>query len=188
MTDFRIIFIHGYTASRLSDWYPAISKELDRLGIDYKIPDLPGGLYPHAKNWLDILHKVISKNKKELILVGHSLGSRTALLYIDKYMPKVEKVFLIAAFTNDTANAERNDGKAYPDFFEYRINLEKIKPQVGKFIVIHSRDDSSIPFKQGSRIAKDLGAKLVPFDGRNHFYDPEDAAVILEQLRKELHF
>lgn len=188
MKDFKIVFIHGYTASHLADWYPNISKELDRLGIDYVIPDLPGDNHPHAKDWLNKLHDVISQNNKPLVLVGHSLGTRTALLYLEKYHPKVEKIFLIAAFANRMENAQRKGGDAYPDFFTHKINLEEIKPLVDKFIVIHSVNDNSIPYEQGVEIAKDLNAELITYKDRYHFSDPENSPFILEKLRKELNF
>lgn len=120
MTDFKIVFIHGYTASHIADWYPTISKELDKLEVDYIIPDLPGGIHPRVKEWLEVLHGVISQNDKHLVLIGHSLGTRTALLYLEKYHPKIESVFLIAAFANRIENADRNDGEAYPDFLNIR--------------------------------------------------------------------
>ena len=94
------------------------------------------------------MYDVISKIETPLDLVGHSLGSRTALLYLEKCQPKVEKVFLIAAFYNNTENAKRNNGESYPDFFEHKIDLEKIKPLVGEFIVMHSKDDDSIEYEQ----------------------------------------
>lgn len=188
MSDFRIVFIHGYTASHVADWYPNISKKLDKLGVDYAIPDLPGGEHPHAREWLEVLNNVITQSDKPLVLVGHSLGTRTALLYLEKYQPKVEKIFLIAAFSNNTANADRRDGEAYPDFFEDVIDLEKIKPLVGKFVVIHSKDDSSIPYSQGEEIAADLGAKLISVEGRDNMSEPENADFILDILRKELQF
>ncbi len=186
MSDFKIIFIHGYTASSKADWYPNISPELTRLNIDFAIPDLPGGDYPHADEWLEKIHTEVSKTSKPFILVGHSLGSRAVLLYLEKYRPLVKKVFLIAAFANRVENAKRNEGKAYPDFFAHKIDIKKIKPLVSKFIVLHSKDDSSIPYEQGVEIAKDLGVTLKTFKGRGHFYDPEDAPIILKELRKEL--
>lgn len=188
MKDFKIVFIHGYTASHLADWYPNISQELDKLGIDYLVPDLPGGEHPHAIEWLETLHKEISTITKPIVLVGHSLGTRTALLYLDKYKPKIEKVFLIAAFANRLTNAQRKGGNAYPDFFEHVINLEKIKPLVKEFIVIHSKDDNSIPFEQGMEIARDLNAKLITVEGRQHMSDSTNALFIFEELRKELKF
>lgn len=188
MNDFKIVFVHGYTSSSKADWYPAIRKLLDAHHIDYVIPDLPGGTHPQANEWLEKLHNIIIKINKPLVLVGHSLGTRTVLLYLEKYQPKVKKVFLIAAFNNNTSNATRNDGETYPDFFEHKINLEKIKLLVDNFIVMHSRDDSSIPYEQGVEIASDLGAKLITFENKDHFCDPENATTIFKELQKELQF
>lgn len=181
-------FVHGYTASSKADWYPTIVPELDRFKIDYIIPDLPGVEYPKAKAWLDKLHEVIAKTNKQLVLVGHSLGTRTILLYLEKYQPKVKRIFLIASFNNNVENAICNDGESYPDFFDHKIDVKKIRPLVEKFIVMHSKDDDSINYRQGVKIAQDLGAKLITFENRGHFCDPESAPIILGTLKKELNF
>lgn len=187
-SDFKIVFVHGYTASHLADWYPNISKELTKLGVDFAVPDLPGDEHPHASEWLDVIHKTVLESPKPLVLVGHSLGTRAVLLYLEKYKTNVEKVFLVAAFNNSTENAKRRDGETYPDFFEYPIDLEKIKPLAKEFIVIHSKDDSSINYSQGVEIAKNLGAKLITFENRDHMFKPENAPLILKILRDELNF
>src|SRR3972149_1258045 len=127
MEDFKIIFVHGYTASSKADWYPNIIPELEKLGIDFAIPDLPGGEHPHVKVWLRVIHQEVLKTNKPLVLVGHSLGTRLVLL--------------IAAFANRLENANRNDGEAYPDFFVNKIDISKIKSLSEKFIVMHSKDD-----------------------------------------------
>jgi len=184
-SDFRIVFVHGYTASSQADWYPNITKELKKLNVDFAIPDLPGGEYPHASEWLETLHAEIQKSSKPLVLVGHSLGTRTAPLYIEKYRPKVKLVLLVAAFANRTENAKRRDGR-YADFFDHKIDISKIKPLVGKFIVMHSKDDDSIAYEQGVEIAKDLGAQLLTYKDRGHFFEPQNAIIILEVLRGEL--
>jgi predicted alpha/beta hydrolase family esterase len=194
MSAFRIIFVHGYTASSNADWYPNISEELNKSGIDYSIPDLPGGELPHASEWLEKLHEIITKSDKPLVLVGHSLGTRAVLLYLEKYKIRVEKVFLISAFANKTENAHRNDGETYPDFFNHKIDLETIKSLVKKFIILHSKEDSDKPpisgidYEQGVELAKDLNAELITFEGRKHFSNPDNAPYILEVLKKELDF
>lgn len=187
MKNFKIIFIHGYTASAQADWYPNISKKLDELGIEYTIPNLPGRENPHAIKWLAKLHEIISQINKPLFFVGHSLGTRAALLYIEKYHPIVEKVFLIAAFANDIDNAKRKN-KQYSDFFKYTIDLKKIKPFVKEFIVMHSKDDSDIPYQQGVLLAKDLGVDILTYEGRDHFSDPDNAEFVLEVLREKMRF
>ena len=120
--------------------------------------------------------------------MGHSLGTRAVLLYLEKYPTKIEKVFLVAAFANDTSNAVRHDGETYPDFFEHKINLGEIRKQIGKFVVMHSKDDDSIDYSQGKEISEDLGADLATFKDRGHFINPNNAPFILEVLRRELGF
>jgi len=185
----KIIFVHGYTASSQADWYPAIKPELDRSGIDYSVPDLPGGENPHSADWVEIIRKKVELSSKPIVLVGHSLGTRAVLLYLDKYQKKVDTVILIAPLSNNVANAERHDGEAYPDFFEYKINLQRVKKLAKKFIILHSKDDSSLDYeKHGVSLARELGVKLITFKGRGHFSNPENAPSVLKVLRKELGF
>ena len=84
MTDFKIIFVHGYTASSKVNWYPEVAKSLTAMGVDFAIPDLPGGWHPHSEKWLDIIDKEVKAAGKPVVLVGQSLGTRAVLLYLDK--------------------------------------------------------------------------------------------------------
>ncbi len=184
--NYKIVFVHGYTASHLADWYPEITPLLLNEGWRFAIPDLPGDKYPHAQMWLEALEKVIQQNDKPLILVGHSLGTRAILLYLEKYKPKVEKVFLIAAFDNVLENGDRRGGKAYPDFFTHKVEIELVKSLVGKFVVLHSKDDHSIPYSQGKTIAQKLEAKLFTYEDRDHFCEPKNAKEIFRVLKQEI--
>jgi predicted alpha/beta hydrolase family esterase len=185
--DFKIVFVHGFTASSKENWYPNIGKELTKLGVDYIVTDLPGGEHPHALEWLDTMHSVISKIDKPLVLVGHSLGTRAILLYLEKYQPKVKSVFLIATFSNKIENGTKFDDGAYSDFFVHEINIQKIKELVGNFVILHSKDDE-LPYNEAVEMSKDLDAKVITYEDMGHFSDPINAQYILEVLRKELNF
>lgn len=184
--DVKIIFIHGYTSSSNDDFYPGVSEKLKSLNIDFEIPDLPGGEHPHATIWLNELHKIISKVDKPLVLIGQSLGTRAALLYLEKYKPKIKLVLLIAAFANRLENATKYDGDGYPDFFEHLIDIPKIKTLSDKFIIIHSKDDA-LEYWQGKEIAEQLGAKLISCKNMSHFSeDPRSPSEIVKILLREL--
>lgn len=189
MSYFKIIFIHGYTASSKVDFYPALSPLLDSQKIDYIIPNLPGYKNPRADEWLETIHKVLMTNTKPLIFVGHSLGTRAVLLYLEKYHPKsIKKVFLIASFADRLENASPKDGDAYPDFFSHHIDIGRVKKCAEKFYVLHSTDDPSIDYAQGAEIAKDLDAELLTFRDRSHFFKPENAPIIFEVLKEKIPF
>jgi len=184
MKDYKLIFVHGYTASSKDDWYPQISPLFDKKRVDYSIPDLPGGEYPNNKEWLKIIKKEVDNTNKPIILVGHSLGTRAVLLFLDQNDVKLKGVLLIAAFNNSLGNAKRRGGK-YGNFFEYTVDIEKIKTRAEKFVVMHSKDDDHIDFSQGKEITEELGAKLKVFENRLHFSDSSNAPIILKVLKEE---
>lgn len=188
MVAFRIIFIHGYTASSQSDWYPEISTLLSEKGIEFVIPDLQGGKRPYVTDWLFATRTAVGDSEKPLVMVGHSLGTRALLLYLEKYKPHLKAAILIAAFNNELYNADRHGGEIYPDFFEHKIDLNTITPLVDKFVVIHSKDDSSIPYIQGEGIAHELNAELRAYERNDHFSDSKNAKVIFAELKRILQF
>lgn len=188
-TNFTIVFIHGYIASHTADWYPKIGSELENLGVDFRMPDLPGGEFPQAKEWLETLNDVISTIDKPLVLVGHSLGTRAALLYLEKYQRKTERVVLISTYRNsdniENVKPERKD--KYGNFFDHNIDIEKIKT-LSRFIIMHSRDDDFIPYEQGVEMAEELEAELITYTDRGHFSNPDNASFVLDVLRNQLQF
>ncbi|MCL4406021.1 MAG: alpha/beta fold hydrolase [Patescibacteria group bacterium] len=180
-----VIFIHGYNASPEINWYPEMRRELDKLRVPYRMPALPGGDNPKSREWLRIIDETVKSVKGDVVLVGHSLGTRAALLYLDQSKKPVKGVLLVAPFDNNIANAGRR-GFGYSDFFEYPLNIGEIKKLSPKFVVMHSHDDQRIPFGQGKRIAKELGADFVAYDGKHHFARPESFADVFAQLKKFL--
>ncbi len=87
----------------------------------------------------------------------------------------MDTVILIAAFNNNyKENSKRRNGN-YADFFEYALDIEKIKKLANKFIVVHSRDDDHIDYQQGVEIAKELDAELITYENMGHFSGDENA-------------
>lgn len=171
----QVIFIHGYTSFPKKKKWRLIAEDLEQENIPFSIPELPGGEYPYSKDWLEIIDREVKMSDYPVVLVGHSLGTRAALLYLDKFERKVDTVILIASFNNDyKLNGSRRD-EHYADFFEYALDLEKIKKLANKFVVMHSKDDPDIPYSQGEEIAKGLGAKLITYENMGHFSGEERA-------------
>jgi predicted alpha/beta hydrolase family esterase len=185
--DKKVIFVHGYTASSSGDWYPNISRELDKLRIDYSIPDFPGGKYPHSKEWLEILDREVRTTEKPIVLVGHSLGTRTILLYLDKADKSFDAVILISPPDNNVERGrKRADGKLI-DFWEYAIVLENLRAKSKRFIVMHSKDDPVCDYYEGGvDIASRLNAELITLDGRGHMSEPENYKYVLKVFKKIL--
>lgn len=171
----KVILIHGYTSSHKKKKYQILSQELNKLGVEFSVPALPGGEHPHSKEWLEIIDREVKNSENPIILVAHSLGTRAALLYLDKFEKKVDTVILIAALNNNfKENRKGRDGN-FADFFDYAVDIEKIKKLANRFIVAHSKDDPSIDYKQGLEIAKQIGAEFLSYENMGHFSGDERA-------------
>jgi len=171
----KVILIHGYTSSPKNKKYQIISQELNKLRVDYSIPAFPGGEYPHSEKWLEIINKEVKNTTKSVILVGHSLGTRAALLYLDKFEQKVDTVILIAAFNNNFKKNRKIRDENYADFFDYALDIKKVKKLANRFIVVHSKDDDSIDYQQGVEISNELEAELMTYEDMGHFCGEERA-------------
>lgn len=183
----KVIFIHGYTSSPKKKKYQIISQELDRLGIEYSVPVFPGGENPSHQEWLEIVDKEVKSSTRPVVLVGHSLGTRAALLYLDEFTTKVDAVILIAAFNDDIENNKKRKDGNYSNFFEYHLDLEKIKKLANRFIVVHAKDDESIDYQQGVDISEKLGAELITYEDKGHLGGEgtaeENARIFLETIK-----
>ena len=179
----KIIFIHGYEASSKVNFYPEISKMLEAEGIEYSVPDLPGGKNPKAEEWLAIIDQEVKRSDKPVVLVGHSLGTRAIQLFLDKHEPKnVDTVLMIAAFNNDCEKNRLVKDEHFENFWQYPVDIEKVKRSASHFIVMHSKDDHSIPYAQGVEISEALNAKLLTYQDRGHFNHPSNAEEIYKVI------
>lgn len=180
----KIIFVHGYTSSPKKKKYQIIAEELKKIGVDFSMPQLPGGEHPHSENWLEIIDKEVKSSTDPVILVGHSLGTRAVLLYLDKFNRKVDTVILIASFNNSVKENKKRKDEHYSDFWEYELDIEKIKKLSNKFVVLHSKDDMSIDYHQGVEISKELDAKLLTYEDMGHFSGEENAEINAQEWLK----
>jgi len=182
----KVIIVHGYTSSPENEKYQIISKELSRLGIDHSIPAMPGEEYPRSKNWLKIIDEEVNSTNDPVVLVGHSLGTRAVLLYLDKYQQKVDTVILIAPFNNNFKKNRKRKNQHYQDFFDYSLDMEEVKKLSDKFIVVHSKDDKSIKYNQGVEISRELKAEFIMHRDADHFSGKNNAEYFLKFIKLAL--
>lgn len=94
----KVIILHGWTKN-LDKWDEFL-KELDKNGIKYNFPPIPGLTKNLEKVWdlndyVNWLKNIVEKEKGKVILVGHSNGGRIALVFTNLYPQKVGKLILI---------------------------------------------------------------------------------------------
>lgn len=177
---YTIIDIPGYNHNSESMWHPDFRKHIIESGNEVITLNLPGGKYPVFREWYPIIEQAVAEAKKPVILVGHSLGTRAALLFLEQTQYEVENVVLIAPFDNSLSNSSFRDGN-YANFFEHLIDINQVKSKIkGKIKVIGSEDDANIPYIQAQNIAKDLSAELITIPNSGHFLDIKWAKLLSE--------
>lgn len=159
----KVVILHATGAGPTSHWYPWLKTELEKLGHEVWIPDLPGSDTPQIDKYTEFLLGS-GWDFKDNLLVGHSSGS-VEIMGLLQALPndvKIDSGVLVGTFRGDLGWKELH-GVDVP--FDYR----KIKEKADKFIVVHSEDDPYCPLDDAKWVADELDASLKIFHGMGHF-------------------
>lgn len=179
----HIIFIHGSSSSPEGNWFPYVSNKLNELNISHSIPQMPDPGHPDAVDWVERLSEEVGKYQDhQLILVGHSRGTRTIQLYLQQTELYFKQVFLIATWGNHPDNYQYTKTSGHPELWADDIDFSKVKDKAEKFVVVHSVNDKILPFFHAQNCAKSLDAKLVTTQGRGHLADARNGELVLQTL------
>lgn len=93
-----ILILHGWTYST-DKWEPFV-KALTNVGYEVKLLKIPGLTARLEHPWtideyIKWLDSIIKKEKKRVILLGHSNGGRIILSYVLKYPDAVDHIILL---------------------------------------------------------------------------------------------
>lgn len=181
---YTVIDIPGYNHTSQHGWHPELKSLLENGGHEVKSLDLPGGKYPVFTNWYPIIEKAVQEARYPVVLMGHSLGTRAVVLFLEKTLLIVNRIVLIAPFDNNTRNASFRDGN-YANFFSHEVDINGIKNHIqDKVLIIGSEDDMNIPYIQAQNIAADLEGELISIPNSGHFLDAKWAKVLSEIVVK----
>lgn len=183
----KAVVLHGTGSSSQNGWFSYIKSELEKLGMEVYVPDLPGADNPNIERYNKFLLSS-GWDFNDNLVIGHSSGS-VEIMGLLQDLPanvKVGTAILVGTFRGDLG---RDDLKGMDIDFNYDL----IKSKADKFIVIHSDNDPYCPLEDAKWIAKKLDAEFILLPGQQHFsshIDPKYKKFpkLIEIVRQKVNF
>ena len=181
----KFVILHGTDSDHASNWFPWLKGELEKLGHEVWVPDLPDAQLPNIERYNKFLLSS-GYNFNESVLIGHSSGT-SAVYGLLQELPddaNAKAAVLVGTFKGDLGWDQLHGVNVPFDFI-------KIKSKADNFIVIHSDDDPYCPLSGAKEIAGELDAKFILIPGQGHFskkLDPKYSKFpeILEIIKEKL--
>lgn len=180
----RIIIVHGWDGYPEETWFPWTKHELEKIGFEVIVPQMPNADAPEIDSWVTFLHEIVGLCDEDTYFIGHSIGCQTILRYLGSLSEgiKVGGAVLVAGWVSLTPMAIRTAEEqaiARP-WFERPILYEKILLHTRKFVGIFSDNDPYVPIENQITYRKKLDAEIIVISGRGHFNDDSNTKEIPE--------
>jgi predicted alpha/beta hydrolase family esterase len=115
-----VIIVHGAYGHPFENWFNWMKTELESLGIECFVPQLPTPNGQKLKNWLQLFNSTVSPMvTHDTILIGHSLGAAFLLRWLEQANQSVSTTILAGSFTG-TVGIQKFD-KINESFFENQL-------------------------------------------------------------------
>jgi len=178
----KVLLIHGFEGSAESNWFPWMKQELEKQGFEVFLPTLPNSSHPKFEEWMAALEPIAKRFGEDDIIVGHSLGGRSALHLLSRLKKRIGHVYLIAPAVwakplnwnevKKDPNWEGSDVDTFHMFHDHAVSWEDAGQYANSKTVIFSPDDPFIPTQDHSTIPQ--GWCINVFSGSyGHFDRPE---------------
>ncbi|MFA5355636.1 MAG: alpha/beta fold hydrolase [Candidatus Paceibacterota bacterium] len=153
-----------FEGTRMKIWRENLPEALGKgfEVINLRMPSPDNARYKEWKIWFN---KLVPFLRKDVMLLGHSLGGIFLAKYLaeNKFPRKIKAVFLVAA-----PFKEHGKGDILGDF-NLPKSLNKIN-QAENIFLYQSKDDSIVPYKDALEYKKSLPkAKLSLYKNKGHF-------------------
>lgn len=169
----RVFIIHGWDGYPEEGIFPWLKQELGAKGFEVFNPAMPEPLSPQIDLWVKFLDDQVGIPDKDTYFFGHSIGSQTILRYLESLPDNIKiggAVFLAPWVNlNPVAYETDEDMIIAKPWLETKLGWEKVKSHTNKFIAIFSDDDPLVPITDSKIFEKELEAKIIIEQGKEHF-------------------
>lgn len=183
----RVVIVHQWMSGPAGDWRPWVKAELEKLGYEVLLPDMPNMGAPAIEQWVAHLTRVVGRPDSATYFIGHSIGCQAILRYLETVeSPVAGAVFVAGWFYLENLEDEETEKIAKP-WIETPINIEKIKMVLPKSTLIISDDDPFGAFEENKRKFAELGSKVIVLQKAGHITEEDgfsEMPILIEEFQR----
>ena len=160
----KAVILHGTDNDHTGNWFPWLKAELEKLGFEVWVPDLPNSQRPNVQRYT----KFLLRNGWDFsgnLLIGHSAGAVEVLDLLQNLQEgaQIDTAIMVAVFKGDLG------WDVLKDLDKVTYDYDKIKKAAKQRFVIHSDDDPHCPVQGAKEIAQAIDAEFIEMNGMKHF-------------------
>ena len=183
----RIIIIHQWMAGAQGDWRPWLKRELEKLGHEVLMPEMPDIDNPIIEKWVSKLAEVVSRPDSNTYFIGHSIGCQAILRYLETINTPVGGAIFVAGWFNLKNLEDEATAEIAKPWIETPIDLEKVMAVLPKSTLIISDNDPYGAFEENTKRFSEFGSKIIVLHDAGHI-TKEDGYTELPEVLKEIYF
>lgn len=189
----KVYLIHGWGSHPDEHWMPWLKRELENNGFKVYVPQMPDTYKPKINAWVSKLAEVADNLDGDTYFVGHSLGCKAILRYLETLSEniKIGGVIFVAPWMKldrKTIEEEGRDSiKIAKSLQETPIDFKRVKMHSKKFFAFFSDNDPYVPLNQADLLSKELDAEIAIEKEKGHFTADDgvtELPIILAELLK----
>ncbi len=185
----KIIIVHQWMAGAEGDWRPWLRLELEKLGYEVFVPEMPDIDSPIIEKWVGKLAEVVGTPDKYTYFVGHSIGCQTIMRYLDSYQFKpletVGGAVFVAGWFNLKNLEDQETIEVAKPWIETPINLNKVKTVLPKSTLIISNNDPYGCFEENIKKFAQFISNNIIIPNAGHFTS-QDGFLEFPEIIKQL--
>ncbi len=152
----KYVILHGWRSTSKSCFIPWLRRELEERGHEVITFDLP---HPFVPDVIEQAETVLSKVNfdENTTIVSHSLGSVVSYRILERLKKPIKKLVIVGGLIEPKFRGKERLAAKY--LIDWKFDLEKIKKNVGKIVILEDDNDGVIAEGESDIIQKNLGGE-----------------------------
>lgn len=178
----RVLIIHGFGVTNTGCFYPWLKSELEKLGYNVELPNLPNTEDPLADEQVEYL--LDNYPSKKDIIVCHSYGGVTAMKFIESINYNIKSIYMISCFCDNDFHEGDEDIEKLEYTTNWKFDYDDIMKKCENIYVLKPSIETLITEEQLETLADNLNTEVITFEGKEDHATGKIEPGILNFIKK----